>query len=948
MANNISTQKLVNELEKAVDTSKDLLKVVESTDDVFKEMAKSVKDSFQVIDKKTTKGLSEFNKALTATNTILEKQQENNEKKKKINTELSKQEKELITLKNKLAKGLSEEVIENEKLRVQIQEQNKQRKIQVKESLGLLDAYQQESARLNNLRKAYKNLAVQNKANTKEGQKLLKTITELDDKLKEVDATVGQNQRSVGKYEDAMKGLNSTIGKLGITAIIVKGIELLTGAFGDSRDGALLMEQAMNNLTATVSVTIGRLTTVAGSIKNLFDNASGFGVLTAMGKSFSVLLNGFDGISEQVQETVKNLNTVTKITQKYNIEIQSLERSISTLNKSQILQTQIAENDTLSFQIRENASKEAVKQAIELGKLQEELARKQLDQQRKTIATQLAAKGVAIDVETVTSKQIITLLKLKNAEGEYVNAKKISSETEQAFTDAFVANQDTQLESNERLADTLEKQSVLYNDLAQANLDIQLDGLDNQKAINERIIASDKETFDKRAETIKDNRKQFEDGFEAQAETLVTLNDRIIISERKRIENSSLLTKSQKEAQLSELNRQQAVLTTGTIEELVNEKNNEVLKDRIIALKVNEKSIIDLLTVIRDYKTGIQDLNETEQDYNDTLNERKQLQDEIEVQERQLSGEIFDAEQESRDKRIKQIKEEIALIKGVTLEKLKLQKELNELTLKNNEVKNNKLAEQDAEADAEAKGKIEARKKLLENSIQIFDSVLSKAREKQNEETDKELDVLDTRIDTVRTAIENGNQGASDSLAELEKQKIEAEQKKEEIRKKEIRDEMLIAGLQAFASNDGNVGKTLGDVSLLIAALNTLPSFFDGTEDTGTVQKPLDSNGGRTAILHDNERVMTAKQNAKLGGISNEDLADLGAMHNSGNLSGGTTIIEANNKELIAEVRNMTKAVKSIPIQSYNYDSKGKYHEQVIQSNNKKETIKVRVNNLFK
>ena len=288
MANNISTQKLVNELEKAVDTSKDLLKVVESTDDVFKEMAKSVKDSFQVIDKKTTKGLSEFNKALTATNTILEKQQENNEKKKKINNELSKQEKELITLKNKLAKGLSEEVIENEKLRVQIQEQNKQRKTQVKESLGLLDAYQQESARLNNLRKAYKNLAVQNKANTKEGQKLLKTITELDDKLKEVDATVGQNQRSVGKYEDAMKGLNSTIGKLGITAIIVKGIELLTGAFGDSRDGALLLETAMNTLTGTISVIIGRLTTAAGTIRKLFDEAEGWtGQISAFGNSKS-------------------------------------------------------------------------------------------------------------------------------------------------------------------------------------------------------------------------------------------------------------------------------------------------------------------------------------------------------------------------------------------------------------------------------------------------------------------------------------------------------------------------------------------------------------------------------------------------------------------------------------------------------------------------------------
>jgi hypothetical protein len=151
-----------------------------------------------------------------------------------------------------------------------------------------------------------------------------------------------------------------------------------------------------------------------------------------------------------------------------------------------------------------------------------------------------------------------------------------------------------------------------------------------------------------------------------------------------------------------------------------------------------------------------------------------------------------------------------------------------------------------------------------------------------------------------------------------------------------------------LSANDGNVGKTLGDVSTLIAGLSQLDSFFDGTEDTGTVANPLDSNGGRTAILHDNERVMTAKQNAKIGGISNEDLADLGAMHNSGNLNGGTTIIQANNKELISEVKEIVNAVKNIPIQSYNYDAKGKYHEQHMKSQNKREIIKVRANNLFK
>ena len=34
---------------------------------------------------------------------------------------------------------------------------------------------------------------------------------------------VGQNQRSVGKYKDAVKSLNSTIGKLGIAAANCKG-----------------------------------------------------------------------------------------------------------------------------------------------------------------------------------------------------------------------------------------------------------------------------------------------------------------------------------------------------------------------------------------------------------------------------------------------------------------------------------------------------------------------------------------------------------------------------------------------------------------------------------------------------------------------------------------------------------------------------------------------------
>ena len=70
-------------------------------------------------------------------------------------------------------------------------------------------------------------------------------------------------------------------------------------------------------------------------------------------------------------------------------------------------------------------------------------------------------------------------------------------------------------------------------------------------------------------------------------------------------------------------------------------------------------------------------------------------------------------------------------------------------------------------------------------------------------------------------------------------------------------------------------------------------------------------------------------------------------MHNTGNL-GGTTIVQANNDKLISEVKQIVNAVQNIPVQSYNYDAKRSYHEQVLTSKNKREVIKIKANNLFK
>lgn len=72
-------------------------------------------------------------------------------------------------------------------------------------------AYKEQSARLNELRNQYKDLAVQNQGNSKEARTLLREITALDSKLKNVDATVGQNYRNVGNYSKALSSLKSMV-----------------------------------------------------------------------------------------------------------------------------------------------------------------------------------------------------------------------------------------------------------------------------------------------------------------------------------------------------------------------------------------------------------------------------------------------------------------------------------------------------------------------------------------------------------------------------------------------------------------------------------------------------------------------------------------------------------------------------------------------------------------
>ena len=224
------------------------------------------------------------------------------------------------------------------------------------------------------------------------------------------------------------------------------------------------------------------------------------------------------------------------------------------------------------------------------------------------------------------------------------------------------------------------------------------------------------------------------------------------------------------------------------------------------------------------------------------------------------------------------------------------------------------------------------------------------------EKAQKEIERLDELIEKQKEAVDKAKiyaeEGGAEQLAleenrlsRLENLQKQEEQQKEQALKRSlaIQKSMALAEIAInLATTLSNIDKTssaLGPLGIPLkttqtlqaiaqAAINTASvlsanaSFYEGTEDTGRGGK-LDSKGGFAAVLHPNERVMTAKQNKRikqaLGNVSNDDLVKM--IENSKSLSinpngllvDSSAINEKMNTkmdEMISLNREMLKAMK--------------------------------------
>lgn len=156
-------------------------------------------------------------------------------KKQKTSIELTREaHNQLVKAKDRLKIANSDLGKETKSLQDSIQRQNRanvQANTLERERKGSMAALSVELAKN---KQKYRELSAAQRVNVSIGGKLITTIRQQDANLKKLDASIGNNQRSVGNYGIALQGATRLLGALGLAGgitLVVRGLREMIGVF---------------------------------------------------------------------------------------------------------------------------------------------------------------------------------------------------------------------------------------------------------------------------------------------------------------------------------------------------------------------------------------------------------------------------------------------------------------------------------------------------------------------------------------------------------------------------------------------------------------------------------------------------------------------------------------------------------------------------------------------
>ena len=449
--------------------------------------------------------------------------------------------------------------------------------------------------------------------------------------------------------------------------------------------------------------------------------------------------------------------------------------------------------------------------------------------------------------------------------------------------------------------------AVNERDQYEKALDFALDLFDTQKTLNERGIADETKTFNERTKLLNRTKELADKAF-------------------------------QEQIKLSEDFTEESL----DLNELVAIDDQKIIYDRINALTQDEIVQQRLLDIIRDRKTAVLDLADSERELNQAIKERGEEDAKLNAEEAQ---DLEDAANNLTQFRLNQ-KE--------GLENEKAASEFRAGILLNNEellADERILIEEELQAEIKAlkdaafeedKARIDAQRK---EAFKIAKDITGELGEELAKRNAEKLSSIDDELGLAETAIEKQEELASkglDNTLAFEKERANKInlQRKEELKKQQQQEEAIklaeafISSFEARVSDNPNTAIQLATKDVFLArgiAKGLAAGFaYDGVEDTGE-GGGLDDKNGKLWMLHPNERVMSKKQNQLVGDLSNDELSNLAFNYRMGIPieKEKALVMTNNNSEVVSELRSLKDTIKKQPFQQVDVDGLGNIIETI-------------------
>jgi len=872
------------------------------------ESAKLMKGSAGGIKTDSAKGQKDFNKFTQEANQL---------KREKI--ELEKQEAQLQALLNK---AKQEELKAAKAANAEAERQAKAQEKAVKQAQAESSAYAQKSKQLRELTKAWKDLAVQNKENTADAQKLLTEIQDLDAELKAVDATVGQHQRNVGNYGEATQNLKKELREL---TKALQTMESTDPRFQEMAKKAGELKDQIQDTQAVIKATAG------SPVENLgtgLSKAGKVGIDAFAGMTGAMGLFGIQ--SEEAMKTMAKLQ-----------ELAAMSEALQSLGSLGDTMTEVKAAFGAAFANSTLFNKATVAQAVSTGTA---------TTAQRVMNTVMNANPIFLIIGAVTALVGAYALFSDSTEDAEKAQAKLNAEMErnlellsdlQASTDDFMKG--TERDTQKRIAQ-LKLQGATQEEIFKA----EQQGLRTSLELQKNYTSNAKREYDKALNNTKVSREDFLKFQKAYFDSLDKESEIRFKIEMNQLDKE--IEAAQKAAEKKKQAADQYAADRKSALERIRQAENDYalsqLSDVDREVKLVKTKYDELIALGIKYKIDVTKLTEAsakeqndirlkyEKEFLAKQRELKEASDvtkaetkvlELELKLKKAAGlEAIQIEFELQQARMNLLKEqeEAELLAAGTNEEEKLKIRAEYANKRYDLEQEFKTKSIKTEEDTTAKTAEELRKQMEERNkwAQTVADFYVEQSNRKIAQMDKEKAAAESQFNYLKELAAQGNIDAKESLAEQQRIIDEANAKKERELKRQQRIKLAEAIYSTYnskvaAGSENPLMETMRDAALLQQFIMSLPTFFDGTEDTGINGKGVDGKGGFHAILHPNERVIPKSLNDHIGGMSNEALTKLAMEYQAGKVVRSDSQIGSAYETalLVNEVRDLKDVIRNKP-----------------------------------